>query len=79
MKLSRRVKPPALTEMPAHPSEVSWVDSSRRARTSRSKMCGDRTLWSTTRDGGYIHWDGLLNFIGAHGRKTLRLSTDKES
>lgn len=73
MKLSRRVKPPALTEMPAHPSEVSWVDSSRRARTSRSKMCGDRTLWSTTRDGGYIQWEAFLSFIGEHGRRTLTM------
>ena len=72
MRFFRRAACAPLTEAPRHPSSVTWKDSSGKARTSHSKDCGGRVLWSTTTSGGYIPWAGLLEFIGSRGRATLR-------
>lgn len=68
----RRTQAPLLTIAPPHPAEVTWVDSTRTLRRSHSKMCGEKVLWSTTRNGGYILWEQLLSFVGDEQRKTLR-------
>lgn len=74
MRFFRRAVCAPLTEAPQHPSSVTWKDSSGKARTSYSKNCGGRVLWSTSTSGGYITWEGLLGFIGSRGRATLRES-----
>lgn len=76
MKLFRRApRPSAITDMPEHPCTVAWKDSTGTLRTSNSKECGDRTLWSVSKRGGYVTWEGFLGFIGEHGRRTLHHHT----
>lgn len=64
-----------ITDMPEHPCTVAWKDSTGDLRTSNSKKCGDRTLWSVSKRGGYVTWEGFLGFIGEHGRRTLHHHT----
>lgn len=58
---------------PAHPSIVSWRTGYRDIKESVSKDCGGKTLWSTTKTGGYITWNQLVNFIGEPRWNTLRV------
>lgn len=58
---------------PTHPAIVSWRNSGRDIKESVSKDCNGRTLWSTTKVGGYITWDQLVNFIGERHWNTLRV------
>lgn len=64
--------------MPEHPARITWRNRIGHISSSRSKECGDRTVWSTTRDGGYILWDQLLSFMGRENWKTIRRNTEED-